>query len=108
MIERLATHLLLRPEDIRPSHPDFEVIGVFNPGVARLGDETIILHLKSGTYFGLDATGTRIWTLLKQGLGPLEICARLSTDYSIARETIETDVREFLDNLEANDILIDL
>ena len=73
-----------------------------------VGDETIILHLKSGTYFGLDATGTRIWTLLKQGLGPLEICARLSTDYSIARETIETDVREFLDNLEANDILIDL
>src|SRR3982750_3024600 len=43
MIERLATHLLLRPEDVRPSHPDWEVIGVFNPGVAKLGDETIIL-----------------------------------------------------------------
>src|SRR6185503_4234453 len=43
MIERLATHLLLRPEDIRPSHPDWEVIGVFNPGVVRQGDETVIL-----------------------------------------------------------------
>jgi predicted GH43/DUF377 family glycosyl hydrolase len=43
MIERLATHLLLRPEDIRPSHPDWEVIGVFNPGVARHGDDTVIL-----------------------------------------------------------------
>ena len=43
MIERLATHLLLRPEDVPPSHPDWEVIGVFNPGVARVGDETIIL-----------------------------------------------------------------
>jgi predicted GH43/DUF377 family glycosyl hydrolase len=43
MIERLATHLLLRPEDIRPSHPGWEVIGVFNPGVIRHGDETIIL-----------------------------------------------------------------
>jgi predicted GH43/DUF377 family glycosyl hydrolase len=43
MIERLATHLLLRPEDIRPSHPDWEVIGVFNPGVVRFGDETIVL-----------------------------------------------------------------
>jgi hypothetical protein len=73
-----------------------------------VGDETIILHLKSGTYFGLDPTGTRIWTLMKQGLGPLEICERLATDYSIGRETIETDVREFLDNLQANDILIDL
>lgn len=43
MIERLATHLLLRPEDVPPSHPDYEVIGVFNPGVVRHGDTTIIL-----------------------------------------------------------------
>ncbi|HVT30333.1 MAG TPA: glycoside hydrolase family 130 protein, partial [Lacipirellulaceae bacterium] len=43
MIERLATHLLLQPKDVRPSHPDWEVIGVFNPGVARCGDETVIL-----------------------------------------------------------------
>src|SRR6187401_3296095 len=43
MVERLATHLMLRPEDIRASHPDWEVIGVFNPGVARQGDDTIIL-----------------------------------------------------------------
>jgi len=35
MIECLATHLLLRPEDIRPSDPDWEVIGVVNPCVAR-------------------------------------------------------------------------
>jgi beta-1,2-mannobiose phosphorylase / 1,2-beta-oligomannan phosphorylase len=43
MIERLATHLLLRPEDVPPSRPDYEVIGVFNPGVVRHGDETVIL-----------------------------------------------------------------
>jgi predicted GH43/DUF377 family glycosyl hydrolase len=35
--------LLLRPEDVPPSHPDFEVIGVFNPGVVRHGDKTVIL-----------------------------------------------------------------
>jgi predicted GH43/DUF377 family glycosyl hydrolase len=43
MIERIATHLLLRPEDVRPSHPGWEVIGVFNPGVVRHGDVTVIL-----------------------------------------------------------------
>lgn len=43
MIQRLNTHLLLRPEHIPPSHPDWEVIGVFNPGVTRLGAETILL-----------------------------------------------------------------
>jgi predicted GH43/DUF377 family glycosyl hydrolase len=35
--------LLLRPEDVIPSHPDWEVIGVFNPGVVRYGETTIIL-----------------------------------------------------------------
>ncbi len=43
MIERLATHLLLRPADVQPSHPDWEVIGVFNPGVVRYGNQTVIL-----------------------------------------------------------------
>src|SRR6187402_332409 len=43
MIERIATHLQLRPEDVQPSHAGWEVIGVFNPGVAKLGDTTIIL-----------------------------------------------------------------
>ncbi len=43
MIERLATHLLIRPQDIPPTQPDWEVIGAFNPGVIRHGDETIIL-----------------------------------------------------------------
>jgi predicted GH43/DUF377 family glycosyl hydrolase len=43
MIERLATHLMLRPEDVTPSHPDWMVIGVFNPGVIKCGERTIIL-----------------------------------------------------------------
>lgn len=29
-----------------------------------LGDESVILSLDTGTYFGLDPVGTRIWTLL--------------------------------------------
>ena len=41
MIERLATHLMLRPEDVSPSHPDWEVIGVFNPGAIRANERAI-------------------------------------------------------------------
>ena len=43
MIPRLATHLLLRPEDVPPSRPDWEVIGTFNPGVIRHGKETVLM-----------------------------------------------------------------
>jgi predicted GH43/DUF377 family glycosyl hydrolase len=34
MVPRLRTQRLLTPEDVEPSHPDLEVIGVFNPGAS--------------------------------------------------------------------------
>jgi predicted GH43/DUF377 family glycosyl hydrolase len=40
---RLSTRLLLRPEDVSPSRPDFEVVGVFNPGVVRMNGEVVLL-----------------------------------------------------------------
>src|SRR3954469_14242469 len=42
-IPRLSTRLLLRPEDVSPSRDDFEVVGVFNPGAVRAGDEVVLL-----------------------------------------------------------------
>jgi beta-1,2-mannobiose phosphorylase / 1,2-beta-oligomannan phosphorylase len=35
--------VLLRPEDISPSHGDWEVIGVFNPGVAVIDGRVVLL-----------------------------------------------------------------
>lgn len=40
---RLSTSLLLRPKDVPPSREDFEVVGVFNPGAVRVGDEVVLL-----------------------------------------------------------------
>jgi predicted GH43/DUF377 family glycosyl hydrolase len=42
-VARLCTKLLLRPEDIPSSRADFEVVGVFNPGAVRAGNEVILL-----------------------------------------------------------------
>ena len=42
-IDRASENPIIRPEQVRPSREDFEVIGVFNAGVARLGDEIILL-----------------------------------------------------------------
>jgi beta-1,2-mannobiose phosphorylase / 1,2-beta-oligomannan phosphorylase len=42
-LRRLSTRLLLRPEDMPPSRDDFEVVGVFNPGAVRAGDEVVLL-----------------------------------------------------------------
>ena len=42
-IRRLSTRLLLRPADLPPSRDDFEVVGAFNPGAVRVGDEVVLL-----------------------------------------------------------------
>ncbi len=42
-VPRLCTRLLLRPGDVPPSRDDFEVVGAFNPGAVRTGDEVVLL-----------------------------------------------------------------
>src|SRR3954470_11562528 len=42
-VPRVSTRLLLRPGDMPPSHDDFEVVGVFNPGAVRAADEGVLL-----------------------------------------------------------------
>ena len=42
-VRRLSTRLLLGPGDVPASRDDFEVVGVFNPGAVRVGDEVVLL-----------------------------------------------------------------
>jgi predicted GH43/DUF377 family glycosyl hydrolase len=41
--ERAASNPILTAAMVLPSRPDFQVVGVFNPGVVRVGDETVLL-----------------------------------------------------------------
>jgi len=74
---------------------------------SAVGEETVILHLVNGTYYGLDPVGTRIWALLKDGVATPDICRRLADEYGVDLSTIEADARKFLGDLEAQGILVD-
>jgi beta-1,2-mannobiose phosphorylase / 1,2-beta-oligomannan phosphorylase len=43
ILPRHFEKLLLKPSDLKPSRDDFEVVGAFNPGVVRAGDEVVML-----------------------------------------------------------------
>jgi hypothetical protein len=73
----------------------------------QVGDETVILDLASGTYFGLDPVGARIWQLLTEGRTLAEICAVMLAEFEVAREDIERDVLALAEELRAKK-LIDL
>ncbi len=42
-VDRFAENPLIAPADVTPSRDDFEVVCVFNPGVVRMGNETLLL-----------------------------------------------------------------
>ncbi|MEQ8667686.1 MAG: glycoside hydrolase family 130 protein [Pirellulales bacterium] len=43
MIRRLSEDLLLSPEDLKPLHSDFTVIGVFNPGAVKFNHDIVLI-----------------------------------------------------------------
>lgn len=64
-----------------------------------LGGEAVLLDLKSESYFGLDAVGTRIWHLVEQD-GHLEVVhATLLDEYDVDAARLEHDLKELIGQL---------
>ena len=65
----------------------------------EVSGEMVLLDLKSEKYFGLDAVGTRIWTLLQTGCPVGEVVDRLLEVFDVDRATLEADLAELLEQL---------
>jgi Coenzyme PQQ synthesis protein D (PqqD) len=70
-----------------------------------VADETVILHLGNGTYFGLDAIGARLWDAIKGGAAPASVCASLLAEYDVDQATLEADLRALLAELAENNLI---
>src|SRR6478672_7523945 len=57
-----------------------------------LGDEAVILGLADGVYYGLDAVGARVWSLLAEPRRVTEIVAVVTEEFDVGRERCEHDV----------------
>ena len=76
------------------------------PVMARqVGDETVILDLASGTYFGLDPIGARIWQLIGEGKALGEICEVLLTEYEVSRVQLQGDLERLLQELGSKGLI---
>ena len=64
-----------------------------------LGGEEIILNLRSGRYFGLDAVGTRIWQLIQEPKTVNAVLDCLLEEYEVEPERCERDLVALLEQL---------
>jgi len=61
-----------------------------------LSGEAVILDLRSGSYFSLEAVGARIWELLREPRTPDQIASTLCDEYEVDPRECERDVLTLL------------
>ena len=74
--------------------------------ISRLvDDETVVLDLESGMYFGLDGVGKRIWESVAEGHSLGEIVAIIVGEYEVDEPQAEYDVLSFAHELVERGLL---
>lgn len=70
-----------------------------------LQGEAVVLNLKSGTYFGLNPLGTRIWELIREPVKVGDLFQKLLNEYEVDSSQCEAELLSFLQQLQANDLI---
>ena len=67
----------------------------------RLGDEVVLVHLRTNRIFALSPTGARFWELLSEGKSRPEIEAQLLSEYDVSAEAVSAEIDALVQALEA-------
>ena len=74
--------------------------------ISRLvGDETVLLDLESGLYFGLDNVGQCIWKAVSAGKDLSETLDTVVSEFDVDKVQAEADVIDFASTLVARGLL---
>ena len=68
----------------------------------HLGDEVVLLNVKTGTYFGLSGTGVRFWELLCEGASFDRVIATVGQEFEVDEATLRNDLGGLLEELLEN------
>src|SRR5215470_15738530 len=63
--------------------------------------EAVILHLKSGMYYGLNEVGARVWALLQQARRIADIQSTVADEFDVSAEQCAIDLRAVLEQFHA-------
>ena len=72
-----------------------------------VGEETVLLDLASGVYFGLDGVGKRIWESVAEGNNLGQAVAVIVAEYEVDEEQAQADVITFASDLVTRGLLVE-
>ena len=73
--------------------------------IRQLDGESVLLNLESERYFGLDATGTRMWEVVTTQPCIASAFEKLQEEYEVEPEILRTHLTELLSGLVENGLL---
>ena len=71
----------------------------------ELNEETAILDMKIGVYYGLDPVGARIWELIQQPQTADSIVAQLLEEYEVTADKCTRDVLALLTDMREHKLI---
>jgi hypothetical protein len=70
-----------------------------------LDEETVMMDIEQGRYYGLNEVGTRIWSDLAEPVIINDLVVRLSADFKVPTAQCQSEVIAFLESLASRGLL---
>ena len=70
-----------------------------------VGDDTVLLDLESGMYFGVDGVAKRIWESISEGRNLGETAEVIASEYEVDEAQAQADVLKFVTDLAERGLL---
>ena len=70
-----------------------------------VGDETVLLDLASGIYFGVDGVAKRIWESISEGQSLKQAAAVVVSEFEVDEAQAQADVLDFASDLVERGLL---
>jgi hypothetical protein len=67
--------------------------------VRQVGEESVVLDLKSGRYLSIDPVGSVIWKVLASGGTPEVAVHHVLDEFDAEEAVVRTDIQAFVDEL---------
>jgi hypothetical protein len=85
--------------------PDSTVVATADQVTAVVHGEAVILQMKDGVYYSLDAVGARVWSRLQEPASVQELCDLIVAEYDVDEARCRTDLLALLRELAAASLI---
>ncbi len=69
-------------------------------------DEAVLLHVPSGTYYGLSTTGILLWEAIQNKQPLLSVADEILAEYEVEKSQVLDDLQVLLQNLLDNKLVV--